>query len=103
MKQVIAVAWQAVVLYVAAFAGFLVGLAVPSLRVSRVVSHTLTTERTYDFNWLIAAVVVYVLLLGVAAIRGRLRQGWIPSSIALVLVLAVVTLFTQLGVKETAL
>ena len=103
MKQVIAILWQAVVLYAAAFAGFLLGLAVPALRVSRVLSHTLTVERTYDFDWLIAVGVVYVLLLDVAAIRGRFRQGWIATTIALVLVLLVVTFFTQLGVKETAL
>lgn len=103
MKQLIAVVWQAVVLYAAAFAGFLVGLAVPSLRVSRVLSHTATIERTYDFDWLIVAGLVYVLLLGVSAIRGRFRQGWIATTVAFCLVLLVVVFFTQLGVKEAAL
>ena len=98
-----AVVWQAVVLYAAAFAGVLVGLAVPALRVSRMLSHTATTVRTYDFDWLIAVAVVYVLLLGVASLRGRVRQAGIPTTVALVLVLILVVMFTQLGVKEAAL
>lgn len=102
MKQVIAVVWQAAVLYAAAFAGFLVGLAVPSLRVSRVLSHTASMERTYDFDWLIAVALVYALLLGFSAARGRFRQGWIVTTVAFCLVLLVVLFFTQLGMKEVA-
>ena len=103
MKQVVSVVWQAVVLYIAAFAGFVAGVAMPALRVSRVISHTATTIRTYDFDWLIAVLLVYALLLLVAAVRGRLRQSWVVTTAALLLVLAVVLLFTQLGVKETAI
>lgn len=103
MKQAISVVWQAVVLYLAAVAGFLVGLAVPSLRVSRVLSQTAATVRTYDFDWLIAVAITYVLLLAVAALRRRLRQGWIATTVALALVVFVVVVFTQLGVKEAAL
>ncbi len=101
MKQVLSVVWQAVLLYVAAFAGFVAGVAVPALRVSRVVSHTATNVRTYDFDWLIAALLVYVVLLLIGAARGRLRSSWMTTTIALAVVIATISLFTQLGVKNT--
>ncbi|MGI4855185.1 MAG: hypothetical protein ACRYF4_14205 [Janthinobacterium lividum] len=103
MKQVLSIIWQAIVLYVAAFAGFIAGMTVPVLRVSRVVSQTASTVRTYDYDWLIAVLLLYVVLLLVGVARKRLRQSWIATTIALVLTVAIVLLFTQLGVKETAL
>lgn len=103
MKLILSVIWQAVVLYVAAFAGFIAGMTVPALRVSRVVSQTASTVRTYDYDWLIAVLLLYVVLLLLGVVRGRIRQSWVATTIALVLTLAVVLLLTQLGVKETVL
>lgn len=103
MKQILSVIWQAVVLYMAAFAGFVAGMTVPALRVSRVVSHTASTVRTYDYDWVIAVLLMYMVLLLIGVARRRIRQSWIATTIALVLTVAVVLLFTQLGVKETTL
>ena len=103
MKQVISVVWRAVVLYLAAFAGFVAGMAVPAVRVSRTLNQTATSVRTYDFDWLIAVLLVYALMLLISASRSRLRQSWPASTIALVLTIAAVLLFTQFGVKVTAL
>ncbi len=103
MKTVGSVLWRAVVLYLAALAGFAGGVAMPALRVSRTLSHTATSIRTYDYDWLIAVLLVYLLMLVVSTVRRRLRQSWLASTAALVLTAAVVLLFTQLGVKESAL
>ncbi|MGI4757229.1 MAG: hypothetical protein ACRYGF_10315 [Janthinobacterium lividum] len=103
MRHLISVVWQAVVLYIAAFAGFVAGMTVPAVRVSRVVSQTATSVRTYDYDWLIAALLMYVVLLLIGVARKRIRQSWIATTIALVLTVAVVLLFTQLGVKESAI
>lgn len=103
MKQILSVVWQAVVLYLAAFLGFVAGMTVPALRISRVVSQTSSSVRTYDYDWLIAVLLMYCLLLLVSVARKRIRTGWIATTIALGITLAVVLLFTRLGIKETAL
>lgn len=103
MKPIFSVVWQAVVLYVAAFAGFVAGITVPALRVSRVLSQTATSVRTYDYNWLLAMLLMYALLLLSGVLRRRIRASWVATTIALVITLAVVLLFTQLGIKETRL
>ncbi len=101
MKHLIAIVWQSILLSFAAFVGFLVGISVPSLRVYRVISHTLTNIRTYDFDWLIAVLLVYFLLLLTAVIRKRLRITAATATIALIIVVVGVVLFTQLGIKNT--
>jgi hypothetical protein len=102
MRQVIAVLWQSVLLFLAALVGFGLGISVPALRVYRVLSHTASNTRTYDFDWLIAVLLVYVLLLVIGAARKRLRGTVATATIALVIVLSAVILFTQLGIKNTA-
>ena len=72
-----------------------------ALRVYREVSHTATNIRTYDFDWLIAVLLVYVLLLLIGALRKRLRSTALSATIAFILVVAGVLLFTQLGIKNT--
>ena len=103
MKRVIAVLWQTGLMVVAAFAGFVAGMVVPSIRIQRVVSQTATSIRTYDYNWIIAVVIVFVLLLLLGAILKRFREMAITASIALVITLAGLALLTQIGVKETML
>lgn len=103
MKLLFSVVWQAVVLYLAAFAGFVAGMTMPALRVSRVLSQTANSVRTYDYDWLIALLLMYVLLLLVGVARRRVRTSWIGTTVALVITVSVVLLFTRLGIKETAL
>ena len=103
MRQVFAVIWQSVLLFIAALVGFAVGMSVPSLRIYRELSHTETNIRTYDFDWLIAVLLVYVFLLLVGGLRKRLRGTAISATIALVVVVGIIILFTQLGVKNTGL
>lgn len=102
MKLLISVVWQSVVLYLAALVGFAIGISVPSLRVSHELSRTATNIRTYDFDWLFAVLFMYVLLLLIGAARKRLRGTVVSATIALLLVVAAVALFTQLGIKNTA-
>jgi hypothetical protein len=103
MKHLIAIIWQTILLSFAAFFGFIVGISVPALRVYRVISHTATNIRTYDFDWLIAVLLVYVLLLLIAEIRKRLRITAATATIALIIVVAGIVLFTQLGIKNTSI
>ena len=103
MKQVIAVLWQTGLMVVAAFAGFVAGMVVPSIRVQRVLSQTATSIRTYDFNWIIAVLIVFVLLLLLGAILKRFREMAITATIALAITLAGLALFTQIGLKDVTL
>jgi ABC-type uncharacterized transport system permease subunit len=103
MKHVIAVLWQTGLMIVAAFCGFVAGMIVPSIRVQRVLSQTATSIRTYDFNWIIAVLIVFVLLLLVGALLKRFREMAITATVALVITLAGLALFTQIGVKDVTL
>jgi NAD/NADP transhydrogenase beta subunit len=101
MKQVLSIAGQTVLLFAAAFAGFLLGMFVPALRLSHEVSRTATSIRTYDLDWLLAVLLVYALILLIAFFRQTVRTTWIGTTVALVLTIAIVMLFTQIGVKDT--
>ena len=89
-------------LFLAAFIGFAVGAMVPALRVSRVVHQTAAEMQTYDFNWLIAVLLVYAVLLLVATARKRFRPGALHATIALILSMAMVLLLTRFGIRNTA-
>lgn len=103
MKSAMAVLWQAVVLFIAAWAGFIAGMVSPAVRIQRVVSQTPTAIRTYDYDWIIAVLVVYLLLIVIGALRKRLRESLVHATAALIVVVAVLLLFTQIGIKETSL
>jgi hypothetical protein len=103
MKQALTVLWQTIMMVLVAWAGFLVGMFVPALRVSRVVGHTTISVRTYDYDWLIAVLLVYLLFLAVGAARKRLQETAITATSALVITIALLALFTQIGVKDTSL
>lgn len=102
MKHVVAVLWQTGLLIVAAFAGFVTGMIVPSIRIQRVVSQSATHVRTYDFNWILAVLLVFVVLLAVGAILKRFREVAITATIALVITIAGLALFTQIGIKDVS-
>jgi hypothetical protein len=101
MRTALAVLGQTLLLFVAALGGFMLGAAVPALRISHVTAHTELYTRTYDFDWLIVVLLVYAALLGFGAMRKRVRSAAISATIALVITLVVVLVFTQIGVKET--
>ena len=103
MKTVIAVLWQTGLMVIAAFAGFVAGMVVPAIRVQHVLHQTATSIRTYDFNWIIAVVLVYLVLLLVGAARKRVREVALTATIALVITLAGLALFTQIGIKDVVI
>jgi hypothetical protein len=100
MKLVLAVVWQTVLLVLAAAAGFVAGMTVPAIRLQRVLIQTPTHIRTYDFNWIIAVLLVYVLLLLIGMVRKRLPETALSATIALVITMAGLALFTQIGIKD---
>jgi hypothetical protein len=103
MKQIIVIVGQTVLLFLSALGGFLVGMFVPALRVSHEVSRTASNIRTYDLDWLIAVLLVYGVILLIAFFRQTVRTSWLGATIALVLTITIVLLFTQIGVKDTAI
>lgn len=103
MRHVLAVLWQTGLMVIAAFAGFVAGMIMPGIRVQRVVQQTATTIRTYDFNWVIAVVVVFLLLLLLGALRKRFRETALTATFALIITIAGLALFTQIGVKDVSL
>ena len=100
MKLVLAVVWQAILLFVAAFVGFVAGMTIPAIRLQRVLLETPTHTRTYDFNWIVAVVLVYALLLLIGVLRKRFRETLISATIALVIAAGTLALFTQIGIKD---
>jgi hypothetical protein len=100
MKLVLAVVWQTIVLVIAAFGGFVAGMVMPAMRLQRVLISTPTHSRTYDYNWIVAVVVLYVVLLLIGVLRKRLRETVVSATIALVITLAGLALFTQIGIKD---
>lgn len=103
MKNTIAILWQTGLMVIAAFAGFVAGMIAPAIRVQRILHQTATTIRTYDFNWIIAVVIVYVLLLTIGAARKRFRDTVLTATIALLITLAGLALFTQIGIKDVSI
>ncbi len=103
MKMALHVLWQTIVLFVVAWAAFIAGLLVPVIRFTRTLIQTPTHTRTYDFDWIIAVLIVYVLLLVIGAARKRLRESVVSATAALVITVAVLTLFTQIGIKDVTL
>jgi predicted ABC-type sugar transport system permease subunit len=101
MRTTLAVLGQTMLLFVVALGGFMLGAAVPALRISRVTAHTAQLTRTYDFDWLIAVLLVYAALVGFGVLRKRTRTCAISATIALAITVVVVVVFTQIGVKET--
>src|ERR1700761_7775468 len=98
MKQVLSIVGQTILLFLAALGGFVAGVAVPSLRVTHVLSRTATTIRTYDYDWIIAVVLVYLIFLLIGVVRKRIQTSWITSTVALVLTIVLVLSFTQIGI-----
>ena len=100
MKLLLSVLWKTLLLYLAALAGFVTGITVPALRLYRTLSQSATGIRTYDFDWLMAVFLVWFILVIAGLLRKR-RTEVSTATIALVLVLVIVTFFTQLGIKNT--
>lgn len=103
MKQALATIGQTVLLLLVAVGAFVTGMFVPAVRLTHEMSRTATNLRTYDFDWLVAVALAYALLLLIGVLRRRIRTSWVASTAAFVLTVAIVLLFTQLGVKDTSL
>jgi|GEM_PF-790459 len=103
MKHVIAVLWQTGLLIIAAFAGFIAGMLFPAIQIQHVMSQTMTHVRTYDFNWILAVLLVYVVLILIGAVTKQLRPMLITATVALVITIVGLVAFTQIGIKEVSI
>ena len=103
MRHLLSFLLNLALLLTAAITGFFAGALSPSLHLTRVISQTATSVQTYDFSWLAATVLMYLLLLAISAMRGRLRQHSVRTTAAFVAVVLCLAIFTRIGLRETPL
>ena len=60
-------------------------------------------RRQYEFDWLLSVGLAYVLLLVVGIVAGRIRTSWVGSTVAFVLTLAIIVVFTRIGYRDVNL
>ena len=104
MKRALSIAGQMLVMVLAAFTGMLfLGKLVPQLHLVHVVSQQGFTRRQYEFDWLLSVGFVYVLFLLIGLATKRIRTSWLSTTVAFVLTVALLALFTHIGFKDANL
>ena len=61
------------------------------------------TRRQYEFDWLLCDGILYLVLLLVGLVARRIRTSWISTTVAFVLTVLVIALFTKIGYKDANL
>lgn len=96
MKRALSIAGQTILLLLTAVTGM---LARP-FRLTHVLSQQGYMRRQYEFDWLLSAGIAYAVFLLIGFITRRIRTSWLNTTIALVLTLLIVVLFTKVGYKD---
>lgn len=99
MKRALSILGQAILFYLTA----LVGMLWRPFHVTHVIMQQGYTRRQYEFDWLLCDGILYLALLLVWLITRRIRTAWIGTTIAFVLTLLVIALFTKIGYKDANL
>ena len=99
MKRALAVLGQMILFFLTAFAGMLWR----PFHVTHVIAQEGYTRRQYEFDWLLCDGVLFLLLLLIGVIARRIRSSWISTTIAFVLTVLVLVLFTKIGYKDANL
>ncbi len=104
MKRALSIALQTVLLLVIAvvFGVVLPGLHRSPFHVVHVLSQQGFLRRQYEFDWLIAVVLGYLLFLLIGLVARRIRTSWVGSTLALALTL-IVGVLLKFGFKEVNL
>ncbi len=104
MKRALSTLGQMIVLFLAAFTGMLfLAKLLPQLHVVHVVSQQGFIRRQYEFDWLFTVSFVYILFLLIGLVTKRIRTSWIASTLAFVLTVLILALFTKIGFKDVNL
>ena len=99
MSRVLSVLGQIALFLLTAVAGMLLR----PFHVTHVLSQGGFIRRQYEFDWLISVGIVYALCLVIGLLTKRIRTSWISTTIAFVLTLLVLLLFTRIGYKDANL
>ena len=99
MKRAVAVLGQSILFFLVA----VVGMLWRPLHVTHVIAQQGYTRRQYEFDWLLCDGVLCLLLLLIGLIARRIRSGWISTTVAFVLTVLVIVLFTRIGYKDADL
>ena len=104
MKRALLIALQTVLLLITAvvFGVVLPGLHRSPFHVVHVLSQQGFLRRQYEFDWLIAVVLGYLLLVLIGLVTRRIRTSWVGSTIALVLTI-LIGMLLKFGFKEVNL
>ena len=99
MKRALAVLGQIVLFFLTALAGMLWR----PFHVTHVIAQEGYTRRQYEFDWLLCDGILYLVLLLVGLVARRIRTSWISTTVAFVLTVLVIALFTKIGYKDANL
>ena len=99
MKRALAILGQIILLYGTAIAGMLLR----PFHVTHVIAQQGYTRRQYEFDWLLCDGILLLVLLLIGVIARRIRSSWINTTIAFVLTVVAIVLFTKIGYKDANL
>ena len=99
MKRVLAVLGQMILFFITALAGMLWR----PFHITHVIGQQGYTRRQYEFDWLLCDGVLFLILLLIGVVARRIRTSWISTTVAFVLTVLVIVLFTKIGYKDVNL
>lgn len=99
MKPAFAVLGQMVLFFLTAIAGMLWR----PFHLTHVIAQEGYTRRQYEFDWLLCDGILFLVLLLIGVLTRRIRTTWISTTVAFVLTLLVIALFTRIGYKDAHL
>ena len=99
MKRSLSIAGQTILLLLTA----VLGMLSHPFHLVRVLSQGGFVRRQYEFDWLLSTGLAYFLFLLVGIVTRRIRTSWVGSTVAFVLTVALIILFTRIGYKDVNL
>ena len=99
MKRALAVVGQMILFFLTAIAGMLWR----PFHLTHVIAQEGYIRRQYEFDWLVCDGILFLVLLVIGLIARRVRTSWISTTVAFVLTVLVIVLFTKIGYKDANL
>lgn len=99
MKRLLSILGQSVLFFLTAIAGMLWR----PFHVTHVIAQEGYVRRQYEFDWLLCDGILYLALLLIWLLARRIRTGWLSTTVAFVLTVLVIAVFTKIGYKDANL
>ena len=99
MKRVLAVVGQMVLFFLTAIGGMLWR----PFHLTHIIAQEGYTRRHYEFDWLLCDGILLLVLLLTGVVTRRIRTAWISTTVAFVLTVLVIAVFTKIGYKDANL